>query len=481
MKKSWLRACELFVLFIATSTLGPSTLAGCIAADFKNYAPTYHAANDYATRPNSSGLDYSDLQKLPHPKNNKPLRLTLDECVRMALEQNHDIHLVREALVQAKAEVEQARSVMLPFLGAEASYTRLDKDLAFALGPQSITFMEQDMYKAGIVLRQPIFMGGRLQAARRAAEYSRAAKAQETRSVQEEIVFQVSRAYWTAQVAKKFQKVAAEAVRTLKAHKHDVAILVREGAAPKIDLLRTQTELANSQKQLNVADNALDLALSALKNLLVVPLNTQVILTEGLSHPDSLKGDLGAFTGLAISKRPELLSLKNMVAAAKQGLRAAIGEYLPNIGLEGRYEYLRGEIRELEGDYHWTVGVFVSIPLWNWGQTAAKVKKARSKLAQAKTQLQKTEDRIRLEVRRAFLELGKAEKNLGVVKSGLESAREAFRLARVRYQAGEGTNADVLDARTALSRAEANCAQALFEYNLALAALRRATGTTDVP
>ncbi len=139
---------------------------------------------------------------------------------------------------------------------------------------------------------------------------------------------------------------------------------------------------------------------------------------------------------------------------------------------------MKGDFRDLEGGDHWTVGIGAQVPLWNWKKTAAGVRKARSRLEQAKIQLKKTKDHIRLQVRKAFLDLGKAQKNITAAETALETGREAYRLARASYQAGAGTNTDVLDARTALSRAEANHAQALFEYNVALAALRRAVGTT---
>ncbi len=402
--------------------------------------------------------------------------LTLKDCLDIALERNHDIRLIKEALDQAETEITRAWSAMLPFLGAEASHTRFDEKLAFSLGPTSLTFMERDIYNAGIVIRQPIFMGGRLNAARKAAECSRNARAHDKQSVEEEIIFQVTRAYHTAQVAKTFQKVAGEAVYLLENHEHDVAILVREGANPELDLLRTRTELANVRKELNVADNALDLALSALKNLLVVGLEEPVSLTDRLDRPPRPTDDLPAITCLAVSQRPELSSLKSQVAGAEQGLRAAKGEYLPAIALEGRYQYLQGDFRELDGDNHWTFGIGAQMPIWDWGRTGSHVRKARSLLEQARIQLEKMEERIRLEVRRAFLNLGKAEKNITAAEAALETAGEAYRLARATYQAGEGTNMDVLDARTALSRAEANHAQALFEYNVALAALKRAAG-----
>jgi len=216
---------------------------------------------------------------------NGRLYLSLNDCLLIASHRSHDILLTQEALSQAEEKITQARAAMLPFLGAEASYARLDKELSFAMGPQSLTFMDRDLYKAGIVIQQPIFLGGRLDAAHKAAQYSRDAQAQGKKAIEEELTFQVTRAYRTVQVAEVFQKVAAEAHDLLAVHEHDVTILVEKGTNPKIDLLRTRTELANTRTELNAADNAVDLAHSALKNLLVIPLEESVSLTEALGRP----------------------------------------------------------------------------------------------------------------------------------------------------------------------------------------------------
>jgi len=403
---------------------------------------------------------------LPFRRNGK-LHLSLTDCIDIALERNPDIHLIEETLAQADADITRAWSAMLPFVGAEASYTRLDEDLAF---------MERNIYKGGVVLRQPIYTGGRLNAARKAARDSRDARIQDKKSIEEEIVFQVTRIYWTADVAEAFHYVAIEAVELLEKHEHDVSILVREGANPEVDLLRTKTDLADAKKNLNASGNAFDIALSGLKNLLVIDLEEPVLLTQGLDRPPKPAGNLAIFTQTAIENRPVLSSLKLQVAAAEQGLAAARGEYFPSVALEGRYEYIQGDTREMDGDYHWTVGIGAEVPLWNWGKTRAEVIKAGSKLNQAKIEYKKVEEQICLEVRKAFLNLGKAEKNIAAAEAALETSKEAYRLSRAGYRAGAGTNTDVLNARTAFSRAEANHVQAFFEYNVALAALERAIG-----
>ena len=255
----------IWLMPVYASAQGPDPTQG-------NPADTFEPASISAER-----CSDSRDRTLEHLKKDGKLHLTLNNCLRIALERNRDIDLTNEALLQAETDITQARSAMLPFLGAEATYTRLDEDIAFSLGPISLgamslppisaTFIDRDIYKAGVVLRQPIFAGGRLNAAHKAAQYSRDAMAQKKRTVEDEIVFQVTRAYHTVQVADAFCKVAIESVHLLETHAHDAAILVREGANPELDLLRTRTELANAKKELNTAQNALDIALSGLKNL----------------------------------------------------------------------------------------------------------------------------------------------------------------------------------------------------------------------
>lgn len=404
------------------------------------------------------------------------LHLSLNHCVQLALDRNPDVQLAAERVTEADTENRQARAAMLPVLSAEGTYTRLDEDLSFAMGSQSLTFMESNIYKAGFVIRQPVFMGGRINAARKATEYFREARASEKRDVEDEIVFQVTCAYWAAQIAVSVHKVAAEAVVLLDAHERDVGALVEQGEVAELDLLRTRTERANAQKQLNAASNAADLAQSVLKNLLSIDLKQPVLLTDHLQKQFRPDGNLSVLTRQALEQRNELRTLDSHIAAASQVLKAAKGEYAPSVAIEGRYEYIEGDVRDLEGGEHWTIGVGAELPIWNWGQTGAKVRQATSQLAQVATLREKTANGICLQVRKAFLDMGTAGKNIEAAEMALGTAKEAYRQARVGYQAGEGTNTDVLDARTARSRAETNYSHALFAHNVALAALRRATG-----
>jgi outer membrane protein len=84
---------------------------------------------------------YSSDEALRKLEKDGNINLSLSDCLKIALQHNYDIRLTREALIQADTKITQARSAMLPFLGVEASYARLDEELNITMGPQSLTFM----------------------------------------------------------------------------------------------------------------------------------------------------------------------------------------------------------------------------------------------------------------------------------------------------------------------------------------------------
>jgi len=81
-----------------------------------------------------------------------------------------------------------------------------------------------------------------------------------------------------------------------------------------------------------------------------------------------------------------------------------------------------------------------------------------------------------LQVRQAFLSIKEAEKRIDTSQVAVNQAQEDFRMSQVRYEAGVGTNLDVIDAELALTQAKTNYIQALYDYNTSKALLDQAMG-----
>jgi outer membrane protein TolC len=110
--------------------------------------------------------------------------------------------------------------------------------------------------------------------------------------------------------------------------------------------------------------------------------------------------------------------------------------------------------------------------------TRGKVTQARAQLEQAKIDYADTRRGIELEVRQAYSDYLQAVELLEAQKKTVDQAVESLRLAGVRFNTGTGTQLDVLSAQTALTDARSNEIQALYDYNVAIATLERATGST---
>ncbi|MDE5090187.1 MAG: TolC family protein, partial [Trichodesmium sp. St16_bin2-tuft] len=92
----------------------------------------------------------------------------------------------------------------------------------------------------------------------------------------------------------------------------------------------------------------------------------------------------------------------------------------------------------------------------------------------AETRFEEVRNQIRREVEEAFFSLEASFENISTAELGVEQAKEALRLARLRFQAGVGTQLEVIEQETDLTRAEDNLLRAIIDYNRSLSELQRA-------
>jgi outer membrane protein TolC len=112
--------------------------------------------------------------------------------------------------------------------------------------------------------------------------------------------------------------------------------------------------------------------------------------------------------------------------------------------------------------------------LFDGGAARARADQEKANIRIAETEFADQRNQIRFEVEQAFSELQSNLQNVQTANAALEQAREALRLARLRFQAGVGTQTDVINSETDLTRAEGNRVRAILDYNRALANLQRA-------
>jgi outer membrane protein TolC len=274
--------------------------------------------------------------------------------------------------------------------------------------------------------------------------------------------------------------VGEEAVTLLEALELDAKNFYEVGMTPQNDYLKAQVELANTRQQLITAENNLAVARANFNTLLRRPVNDPVAVRD--------ESDYERF-GLTVEEcmaeaekhRVEILVAQKRVEVRDREVALAKSDYYPSVDLQGNYYKVGTEIfvnggpgvSDPEG---WDVRAVASWDFWEWGRTRKGVEEKRRLAEQAKNDYLQTQDNVQLQVKQAYLKVIESEKNIRTVETAINQATENFRISEERYKQHVATSTDVLDARTLLSRTRFNYFSALYDLEIAKAALALAMG-----
>lgn len=161
-------------------------------------------------------------------------------------------------------------------------------------------------------------------------------------------------------------------------------------------------------------------------------------------------------------------------------VRLAQSEYLPALSLVGNYTRFGDNPSVSGSDFkdseNWYVMGVASWNFWEWGRTKFRVDASRARENQALDAAKELNDQIALEIKNSYLNLQEAEKQIAVSQKVIEQAEENFRITQERFAERIATTTEVLDAQTLLTKARAEYANALGDFNISRARLQRAMG-----
>lgn len=178
---------------------------------------------------------------------------------------------------------------------------------------------------------------------------------------------------------------------------------------------------------------------------------------------------------IAFKNRPELrqqISLRRI--SEEQQIIAASGDSA-QVNLFGRYGVGKSLSTSANAQDNYSVGVQLSWSFLDGGAAGAGANRERVSQQIFENQFTTTRNQVRFEVEQAFSTLGSNQKNIATSTQALRQAEESLKLARLRFQAGVGTQTDVIQAQTELARARGNRINAIINYNRSLSDLRTAT------
>ena len=282
--------------------------------------------------------------------------------------------------------------------------------------------------------------------------------------------------YYTLIMNRNLVDVAQQAVKDYQGHVTNVDAQYNVGLVASSDVLAAKTNLADSETNLVKAQNTANLAEASLNQVIAYPVQTSITTAERDLQYKPYNVTLEQAKAYAMLHRSALVKSAMAVKEAEAALRKAKFGYLPTVGVEAGRGYADFDGYFGTSNKSWHVGAKASWSLWDGGATQNKVKVANDTLEKAKEANLATVDGVLLAVQKAYLNLRSAEQTIQSTQTAVAQGQESFRIATLRYRAGVGTNLDVLDAETKLTTARNNYVQALYNYNISIAALEQLTG-----
>lgn len=271
------------------------------------------------------------------------------------------------------------------------------------------------------------------------------------------------------------QAAAAEADRFFKISQQ----LEGGGEVAHSDVIKAQIQYQSTQRDLREAQLAMDKSRLDLAVLLFPNFNENFTIVDDLDLAPPLPS-LEEFAKAAQTKNPQLLVSTASVQAARQEVSSARGGYLPSLvldyfyGIDATHFAVHTDgVRNLG----YAATATLNVPVWNWGATHSKVIQADLKRKQAERELSLSERKLLAAVRSSYAEAEAAHSELDLLKSSAELAAESLKLTTLRYQAGESTVLEVVDAQNTLNQSRNVYSDGVVRYRTALANLQTLTGT----
>ena len=371
-----------------------------------------------------------------------------------------------------------ARGLGMPKVANATGYSWLSATPEFqtaipGLGGLSMPMLEDQFVTSSTMVTMPLYTGGQISHTVSAAASQVAAAEKEEVRTRLDIKLEVAGAYVTVLRARQAMKVAQANVTSLQTHVRVVASLLKQGLAASNDQLAAQVALADASQKTLRARNGVDLAGAAYNRLMRRPLDGAVELDELEVYPSH--ESLEELTARALVTRPELARLSAQINALRcqaEGLRAA---NRPQLGVAGGYTYLENEHIAPEG--YGSVSLALEWMPYDGGIARSRSNSIQQKANAVARLRTNAASLIRLEVRKAWLDEQEARSRIDVTSKAIEQSEENLRVARNRYQQGEGTNTEVLDAETLRTLTYNNYHNALYDAILSTLRLQRAVGT----
>lgn len=444
--------------------------------------------------------------------------LSLDSCRALAMSNNKDLRIQDAQQQAAYYERKAAFTKYFPRVSATGAYMYTSKEISLLsdeqkdklknigttlgammprldgkqvmlnnLGSNLVDDLHtntHNMGAVGVMLTQPIYMGGKIDAYNRITRYAEQVAMQKHDLTQQEVILDVDKAYWQIVSLQSKKQLADGYLQLVEKLDGDVQQMIKEGIATKADGLSVRVKVNEAKVSLIQVNNGLSISKMLLCQLCGLELNTPIKLEDETdethkSVPQPVMADVEA----AFNHRPELNMLSLAHKIAEEKVKLARSAFMPTVALTGGYLATNPSVfnsfeRKMKG--MWNVGVMVNVPLVTFGERIYKVKAAKAEAVMSSLRFSETREKVELQVSQNQQKVEEAAERLLTAQRSQDEADENLRYANAGMKEGVIPLSNVLEAQTAWLKAHSEQVEAEVDLRLANLYLLKSTGMLNM-
>ena len=407
--------------------------------------------------------------------------LTLDDVLRLA---NTQVSSFQSATLNeriAAEDLRQAETAFLPKVSVPLSYIYTSPALGLPPGePRAPSFISADAigaYEALVNVSGDFDVAGRLRASLARNRALLAAARAGTEVARRALAQAVIEAYYDLALANVEHRAAERNLTAAEEFEHITSLLLSGGEVAPVDLTRAQLQTLARRDELERARVNEEVAAGALR-MFVGYQFTRPIITTDLALALPTDSEFQQFKVDDVSRRPEFTQLEQQLRAAREEIKIARADRLPSLSysLNGGFntDSLRGpRLKEHSGV---SAAISLNIPIFDWGASRSRERQARLRAEVAETERMLALRGFTQQFYATQAQAAGAAARISFAREAVSKAEDNVAASIARYRAGEAQIVEVTDAQTTLVSQRTALYQAIFDYQMALARLRQATG-----
>jgi outer membrane factor, OMF family len=334
-------------------------------------------------------------------------------------------------------------------------------------------------FSSDLTLGYNIYDGGRRGATIKSAQKQLRFSELDLERIVEVARFETARDYYSLQNSDAQVEIERASVEDAQQTLKDAQLLEKAGLGTRFDVLRAEVELAQAQQRLSTAQANQNIARRQLAETLSVSHDTDLSTADKIEKAGEWKFSLPESVVQAFKNRAELEQFLLQREIGAEQSKIALAQVRPTVSANAAYA-LNNDLEDGDTGFNdnYQVGLNLQWRLFDGGAARALARQSEKDIEIAEVQFANQRNQIRFAVEQAYFGLTSNQKNIVTATKEVELAVESLRLARLRFQAGVGTQTDVIDAQTQLTTARGNLLSSIIDYNQSYVDLQRQVSNT---